>query len=101
MKRKDYLEISKKTKLEVWARDGGKCVVCGNHCAMPNSHVVRRSRGGLGIKENVVTHCLKCHMAYDSFDPEIVLKTEKYVRELYPDWTKEKVTYKKNEKNTY
>lgn len=87
--------ISKEVALEVWKRDKQKCIVCGSYKAVPNSHVVRRSQGGMGMVENVVSHCLECHILYDSYDKEVREVTMDYIYSLYPDWSREKVTYSK------
>lgn len=96
-KRAKACDISKKVKDIVWKRDGGKCIVCGNHEAMPNSHFIRRSQGGLGIEENIVTMCRMCHQMYDQGVDRKALEayTEKYLKQLYPGWDREKLVYKK------
>ena len=66
-KRTKATDIPQKVKQAVWERDGGRCVVCG--CCrnvMPNAHFIPRSKGGLGIEENIVTLCTnltenQCH----------------------------------------
>ena len=98
-KRAKACDISKAVKDRVWERDGHKCIVCGNYEAMPNSHYIRRSQGGLGIEENIVTMCQQCHRMYDQ-GPErelIARYTERYLRRNYPDWNTEKLIYKKGE----
>ena len=71
-KRTKALDITKKVKDEVWERDMGGCVVCGNmRNVMPNAHYIARSQSGLGIPENIVTLCTnftenKCHHYFDS-----------------------------------
>ena len=96
-KRAKACDITKKVKDRVWERDGGKCIICGSRYAMPNSHYIRRSKGGKGIEENVVTMCQRCHMMYDQgIDWESIASyTEKYLRSKYPDWNPEKLVYKK------
>ena len=96
-KRAKACDISKKVKDIVWKRDGGKCIVCGNHEAMPNSHFIRRSQGGLGIEENIVTMCHRCHMMYDQgIDRKAIeAHTERYLKSKYPDWDRNNLTYKK------
>jgi 5-methylcytosine-specific restriction endonuclease McrA len=96
-KRAQACDISKKVKDRVWERDGGRCIICGSRMAMPNSHYIRRSQGGLGIEENVVTMCQRCHFMYDQgIDREaIATYTAKYLRSKYPDWNPDKLVYKK------
>ena len=66
-KRSKACEISKETKLIVWERDKHRCVICGKYVpvACANAHYVKRSQGGLGIEQNIVTLCLKCHYEED------------------------------------
>ena len=68
-------KIPEKVKKAVWERDGGRCIVClrpGN----PWCHFIPRSQGGLGIEENIVTLCDKCHNDFD--------QTEKQLRKKFP-----------------
>lgn len=96
-KRAKACDIPKKVKDIVWERDGGKCIICGSRQAMPNSHYIRRSQGGLGIEENIVTMCDRCHRMYDqgSDRKAIAAYTERYLRSKYPDWNPDKLVYKK------
>ena len=99
--------IPRKTKDEVNRRDGGQCIICGapgSHCA----HVVRRSQGGRGVVQNVVTLCGECHYALDEglflgrlkplgfhTQQEVREYVIDYLKGFYPDWTEESVTYHK------
>ena len=98
-KRAKACDITKKVKDRVWERDGGRCIICGSPYAMPNSHFIRRSQGGLGIEENIVTMCQRCHSDYDQGGgrEQIATYTERYLRSKYPDWNKEKLIYKKGD----
>ena len=89
-------KIPEKVKKAVWARDGGRCIVClrpGN----PWCHYIPRSQGGLGIEENVVTLCDSCHMAFDQSPKRKSLREyiRRYLRMKYPDWDETKLVYKK------
>ncbi len=88
-----HTAIPKWVSVAVWKRDNEHCIVCGSPHAMPNSHIVRRSQGGRGVPENIVTHCPECHRLYDSYDKEVRKITMDYIMKLYPDWTEEGVTY--------
>ena len=90
-------DISKKVKDRVWERDGGKCIICGNHQAMPNSHFIRRSQGGLGIEENILTLDWECHQKFDQSTERPKMKAffQEYLLSKYPDWDEEKLIYKK------
>lgn len=94
-----FTNISVETKKSVHIRDGGFCIICGKPVAwnMSNAHIVPRSKGGLGIEENIVTLCAECHHGYDqtknrfSYNERIV----RYIKTHYPSWSEESVTYKK------
>jgi hypothetical protein len=71
---------------------------------MPNAHFISRSKGGLGIEENVVTLCTsftenKCHYKFDfgtrEEREEIGSRIEEYLKSKYPNWDKEKLTYRR------
>lgn len=96
-KRSKACEIPKAVRKEVWLRDGQRCIVCGCLKASPNAHYIPRSRGGLGIKENVVSLCMFCHHELDNgknieWYVEFVTK---YLEELYPDFTDAQRIYDK------
>ena len=104
-KRTKATDIPQKVKQAVWERDGGRCVVCG-WCrnVMPNAHFIPRSKGGLGIEENIVTLCTnftenQCHYKFDfgtrQEKEEIEAKIEAYLKSKYPGWDREKLTYRR------
>lgn len=83
------------------------CILCGAPGG-PHCHVVRRSQGGMGIEENIVTLCGPCHYAFDEgiglkrLEPlgfrtreDISKYIEGYLKSFYPGWSREKVTYRK------
>ena len=104
-KRAKALDISMAVKRKVFARDRGRCVVCGNsHNVMPNAHYIPRSKGGLGIEQNIVTLCTemtlnKCHRKFDFGTEqernEIGEKIKKYLKNKYDNWNEEDLVYKK------
>lgn len=98
-KRAKACDISKKVKDIVWERDGGKCIICGSRYAFPNSHFIRRSQNGLGTEENIVTMCQRCHSMYDQGVDRRAIEayTEAYLKSIYPNWDRTKLTYKKGE----
>lgn len=99
-KRSKACEISQKVKEIVWNRDNKQCIFCGRYvpksCA--NAHFIKRSQGGLGIPENVVTACLECHYEEDHGlnTEEYEEKMECHLKDIYgADWSKDKLIYKK------
>lgn len=98
-------DITPQVKQEVWLRDNGQCVVCGNmKNVMPNAHYIPRSKGGLGIAENIVTLCTEmtenqCHRRFDfgtREEREAIGTTIKYyLMGKYPEWDEKKLYYKK------
>lgn len=102
-----HTAIPASVKAAVKARDGGTCIICGAP-GMPCCHAVRRSQGGMGVEENIVTLCGRCHYA---FDEGLFLKQLRplglhdrqdiknfihaYLAGHYPGWTPEGVTYHK------
>lgn len=104
-KRAKACDITQKVKQEVWERDGGCCVYCGNNYnVMPNAHYISRAHGGLGIPQNIVTLCTnltpnQCHHKFDNGSAEereeIGEKIREYLMDCYPDWNEEDLYYKK------
>lgn len=103
-KRSQATDISESVKQRVWERDGGRCIVCGSTMAMPNAHYIPRSKGGLGIEQNVVTLCTSitpnhCHERFDKGTQKERLQLKKIIREYlmehYEDWNEEYLVYSK------
>lgn len=96
-KRSKATDIPQKVKQAVWERDNQCCIICGNPQAMPNAHYISRAHGGLGVEENVVTLCQKCHHDYDNGDKreENGRLIHEHLINHYPRWCKEDVTYSK------
>ena len=88
--------IDRKTKLKVYERDGGLCVIC-HAPGLPEAHFIRRSQGGLGIEENIVTLCRKCHRDFDETEKrqEYTEKIRAYLDRFYPDFSDYDRTYHK------
>ena len=99
-KRSKACEISQKTKEIVWDRDNNRCIICGRYVPMTcaNAHYIKRSQGGLGIEQNIVTLCLNCHYEED-FGQNTKLyeyKIENYLKSKYGvNWDKSKLVYSK------
>lgn len=104
-KRSKLTDIPMSVKKKVFERDNGCCVICGNNYnVMPNAHYIPRSKGGLGIEENIVTLCTeltpnKCHRKYDFGTKEQQEKIhdsiKNYLQSKYEDWDEDKLVYKK------
>jgi len=92
-------EIDKRTRRLVWDRDGHCCILCGNPQASANAHFIRRSHGGKGIRENVVTLCQKCHHDFDNGDKheEYGKLIRDYLNGWYPNFPDERRVYDKYE----
>lgn len=99
-KRTKELSISKAVKMKVWERDNHRCIFCGELVPwnLANSHFVKRSQGGLGIEQNIMTNCVKCHKLFDDSKEREEWRleyAERYLRLKYPEWEKDKLIYKK------
>lgn len=101
-KRAIACDIPKEVRKKVLVRDKGMCIICGQ-AGLPNSHYVKRSQGGLGIEQNIVCMCIKCHSAYDDGNDskkreEIKKKTKKYLKSKYgTSWKEKDLYYRKGE----
>ena len=104
-KRAKATDIPYSVKKKVFERDHGRCVVCGNSCnVMPNAHYIPRSKGGLGIEQNIVTLCTeltdnKCHRRFDfgtKKEREMIGNIiKKYLMSKYDNWNEEDLYYRK------
>lgn len=93
-------DIPDKIKEIVWNRDKKQCIFCNEYvpksCA--NAHFIKRSQGGLGIPENIVTLCPDCHYQEDLGQNTKVYEDyiENYLKGIYgANWNKSKLIYKK------
>lgn len=99
--------IPKEVKEAVAERDsfGGWpcCINCGqpappeNRMAFSNAHFISRAQGGLGIEENILTLCPRCHRRYDqTTDRETIREFfREYLESKYPRWDEEKLYYRR------
>ena len=96
-KRTKACEIKPKVREEVEERDNHCCIFCGSPNARGEAHIVRRSQGGLGIPENLLTVCRYCHRQLDEgHDRELYMnRAINYMKEHYPDWNMSDLVYKK------
>lgn len=61
--------------------------------------MIRRSRGGRGIEQNIVTLCATCHREFDEGKNHRAYETRiiAYLKGFYPDWNREDMIYHKGE----
>lgn len=91
--------ISKDVRQRVWVRDQMACIYC--HRRVPvecaNSHFIKKSQLGLGIEQNIVTACPKCHYKYDFGVncKEMINYTQKYLSSFYGPLKRSELTYHK------
>lgn len=92
------MAIPQRVKDGVTRRDGGLCVIC-HAPGLPTAHIVRRSQGGRGIEQNIVTLCPHCHREFDegrnrdAYEVRIIA----YIKGFYPDWSREDMVYRKGD----
>ena len=91
------VDIPQAVKRAVWERDGQGCILCRSPYAAPNAHYIPRSRGGLGMEENVVTLCAVCHDRYDNGPERQAMEAEirGYLMGKYPHWDESRLVYRK------
>lgn len=92
-------DIPTKLKKKVWERDNHRCIFCNKPVTWnyANSHYIKRSQLGLGIEENIMTNCDKCHKLFESSSKrnEMKIYASEYFKSLYPNWNEDKLKYKK------
>lgn len=95
-KRTKAVAITPKVRQAVEERDGYCCIFCGQR-GRGEGHYISRAHGGLGVEENLITVCRKCHNEMDNGLLTQIYreKAEAYLRGIYPDWDKTKYIYKK------
>lgn len=101
------LAIPPEIKQEVATRDSVEgwpcCIYCGkpaptdNPTAYSCAHYIARSQGGLGIEENTLTLCPKCHRRYDATGHREEMRRlfRAYLVQKYKNWKEENLTYNK------
>lgn len=61
--RRDTRTIGQDIKAQVWQRDGGKCVECGDSHYLEFDHIIPLSRGGATSATNLQILCRACNRA--------------------------------------
>lgn len=60
-------EFDKKTRERIYSRDRRQCINCGDTSMLGIAHVfISRAKGGLGVEENGVLLCQRCHHEMDN-----------------------------------
>lgn len=59
--RRDTRTIAQEIKAQVWQRDGGKCVECGDSHYLEFDHIIPLSRGGATSATNLQILCRACN----------------------------------------
>lgn len=99
-KRSNACDITPKVKSIVWNRDNRQCIYCYKYVSMTyaNAHYIKRSQGGLGIPENIVTLCPECHNEEDFGKNTKLYENyiKEYLKSIYgANWNEKKLIYKK------
>lgn len=77
------------------------CVYCGRPApektAWSNAHYISRAQGGLGVPQNGLTLCPKCHRRYDQSTDRREMRGffREYLRERYEGWNEKDLIYRK------
>lgn len=91
--------ITKSVKLTVWERDNHQCIFCKKYVEWnyANSHYIKRSHGGLGIEQNIMTNCDICHKLFEEsiHREEMKLFAKKHFMSKYDNWNEDNLIYKK------
>lgn len=95
-KRSKACEITPDVREAVEERDGRCCIFCG-HPGRGEAHFVGRAHGGLGIEQNIITVCRKCHHEMDNgmYRAKYIAFAESYLRDHYEDWNISDLIYHK------
>ena len=99
--------VKRAVALRDCAHGPATCIICGRP-GLPSAHIVRRSQGGKGVEQNIVSLCPDCHYSMDeglflgrlkplgfTTQQEVREYVVNYIKGFYPDWTEESVKYKK------
>lgn len=101
MKENRPTDISDKVRQRVYQRDSWEGAPCCIRCGRPHPHVhhyIERSRGGLGIEENLVCLCYKCHdELHNVHYKEMTDFVREYLKTKYEDWDEKKLIRRKYE----
>lgn len=101
MRMKDLTEITPKVRKRVLERDSidgwPVCQYCGSPYGIEVHHYVERSRGGMGIEQNLICLCYKCHSRLHSGEKAIRNFCWEYLQGYYPGWEEKDLIYRKGD----
>lgn len=99
MRMKDSTDIPPNVRKRVYERDSWDDAPCCIRCGRPYPqvhHYIERSRGGLGIEENLVCLCTWCHTELHNKNyREMSDFVRDYLKNYYEDWNEEKLIRRK------
>lgn len=100
MKLKSKTQIRPEVRQKVLDRDSFDgcpcCIVCGKALLYGAElhHYIERSRGGMGIEENLITLCTECHRkVHDNSKYQDYIR--EYLKNQYKDWSEEILIWSK------
>ena len=88
-------DIPKHVRQEVLVREKGMCVMCGSVHWLECHHYVEKSRGGMGIKENLVMLCKTHHDQIHKGNVIVKNQVTNYLAKLYPSFSDKDRIYDK------
>ena len=96
----DATGISAEVRATVYARDSWDGCPCCIKCGRPYPqvhHYIERSRGGLGVEQNLVCLCADCHYELHNSKYQTLSEFVRlYLKNKYPDWDERKIVEDKN-----
>jgi len=104
-KRTKALQITQKTKFKVWERQDRRSIISGTPISVSECccHYIPRTKGGLGIEENIVGMTNEEHMIFDNNviggQKELSQQwreiARRHLKAHYPNWSEDKLIYRK------
>jgi 5-methylcytosine-specific restriction endonuclease McrA len=95
--RVEKMAISQRDSIDGWTC----CVFCGAPAPTPlawsNAHYISRAQGGLGIAQNGLTLCPRCHNRYDQTTARMEMRAyfREYLMGIYSGWNENDLIYRK------
>lgn len=95
--RGEKMTIAQRDSIDGWTC----CVFCGAPAPAPlawsNAHYISRAQGGLGIAQNWLTLCPRCHNRYDQTTARMEMRAyfREYLMGIYPGWNENDLIYRK------